>query len=67
MVVSSADEGWGHGRKRGDLVSLGDATARPPGLPEGVVTFLLTDIEGSMPLWETHRAAMGRRWPGMRR
>jgi class 3 adenylate cyclase len=27
-------------------------------LPEGIVTFLLTDIEGSTPLWETHRAAM---------
>jgi predicted ATPase/class 3 adenylate cyclase len=31
---------------------------RPPELPEGVVTFLLTDIEGSTPLWETHAAAM---------
>jgi len=50
--------GWGHGRKRGDLVRLGEAPAQPPGLPEGIVTFLLTDIEGSTPLWETHRAAM---------
>ncbi|HVD15427.1 MAG TPA: AAA family ATPase [Actinomycetota bacterium] len=37
---------------------LGEAPAQPPGLPEGIVTFLLTDIEGSTPLWETHRAAM---------
>jgi class 3 adenylate cyclase len=28
-------------------------------LPEGVVTFLLTDIEGSTPLWEAHGMAMG--------
>jgi hypothetical protein len=28
-------------------------------LPDGVLTFLLTDIEGSTPLWERHRAAMG--------
>jgi class 3 adenylate cyclase len=28
-------------------------------LPHGVVTFLLTDIEGSSPLWETHGVAMG--------
>jgi DNA-binding SARP family transcriptional activator len=27
--------------------------------PSGVVTFLLTDIEGSTPLWETHRRVMG--------
>jgi class 3 adenylate cyclase len=28
-------------------------------LPQGVVTFLLTDIEGSTPLWEAHGMAMG--------
>ena len=28
-------------------------------LPQGVLTFLLTDIEGSTPLWERHGAAMG--------
>jgi class 3 adenylate cyclase len=28
-------------------------------LPDGVLTFLLTDIEGSTPLWERHRSAMG--------
>jgi class 3 adenylate cyclase len=27
-------------------------------LPTGTVTFLLTDIEGSTPLWERHPAAM---------
>jgi predicted ATPase/class 3 adenylate cyclase len=27
-------------------------------LPTGTVTFLFTDIEGSMPLWELHREAM---------
>jgi class 3 adenylate cyclase/tetratricopeptide (TPR) repeat protein len=38
---------------------LGDKPSHPPELPEGIVTFLLTDIEGSTPLWETHTAAMG--------
>lgn len=28
-------------------------------LPQGVVTFLLTDIEGSTELWESNRAVMG--------
>ena len=28
-------------------------------LPQGVLTFLLTDIEGSTPLWERHGTAMG--------
>src|SRR4029450_10726045 len=33
---------------------------RPPAeLPQGVLTFLLTDIEGSTPLWERHGASMG--------
>jgi class 3 adenylate cyclase/DNA-binding CsgD family transcriptional regulator len=46
------------GRKRSDLVRRGEAPSRPLELPEGIVTFLLTDIEGSTPLWETHTAAM---------
>lgn len=37
-----------------DLVQRHDESR----LPTGVVTFLLTDIEGSTPLWDTHRAAM---------
>ena len=41
-----------------DPVRFREASTRPPELPEGVVTFLLTDIEGSTPLWETHTAAM---------
>jgi class 3 adenylate cyclase len=32
---------------------------QPGELPRGVVTFLLTDIEASTPLWERHGAAMG--------
>jgi class 3 adenylate cyclase len=39
----------------------------PVELPHGIITFLLTDIEGSTKLWELHRAAMGLRSPGMRR
>ena len=31
----------------------------PAELPQGVLTFLLTDLEGSTPLWERHGAAMG--------
>ena len=27
--------------------------------PTGTVTFLMTDIEGSTPLWERHAGAMG--------
>ena len=30
-----------------------------PALPEGLVTFLFTDIEGSTRLWDRHAAAMG--------
>jgi class 3 adenylate cyclase len=43
---------------RDDPVRFRETSTRPPKLPEGVVTFLLTDIEGSTPLWETHTAAM---------
>src|SRR4029453_10696451 len=46
------------GPGRDDPVRSREASTRPPELPEGVVTFLLTDIEGSTPLWETHTAAM---------
>ena len=46
------------GRRRGDVVRLGVEPTRPLELPEGIVTFMFTDIEGSTPLWETHRAAM---------
>jgi class 3 adenylate cyclase len=45
-------------RKRDDLVRRGEPPTHRPELPEGVVTFLLTDVEGSTPLWETHAAAM---------
>jgi class 3 adenylate cyclase len=34
-------------------------SARETVLPTGVVTFVLTDIEGSTPLWEAHPAVMG--------
>jgi class 3 adenylate cyclase/tetratricopeptide (TPR) repeat protein len=37
---------------------LGVTPASPRELPDGIVTFLLTDIEGSTPLWESHTAAM---------
>ena len=33
--------------------------SHPGELPQGIVTFLLTDIEASTPLWERHGAAMG--------
>ena len=46
------------GPRRDDPVRVREMSTRPPELPEGVVTFLLTDIEGSTPLWETHTAAM---------
>jgi class 3 adenylate cyclase len=31
-----------------------------PDLPRGTVTFLFTDLEGSVSLWDRDRAAMGR-------
>jgi class 3 adenylate cyclase len=46
------------GPRHDDPVTFPEASTRPPQLPEGIVTFLLTDIEGSTPLWETHTAAM---------
>jgi class 3 adenylate cyclase len=39
--------------------SRGLASEPSSELPQGVVTFLLTDIEGSTELWELHRAVMG--------
>lgn len=36
----------------------GRKSRRAPELPQGIVTFLCTDIEGSSPLWELHRVAM---------
>jgi class 3 adenylate cyclase len=46
------------GRKRDDVARPGKKRTRSLQLPEGIVTFLLTDIEGSTRLWETHTAAM---------
>src|SRR5512132_4063724 len=37
----------------------GPKSARATELPQGIVTFLCTDIEGSSSLWELHRAVMG--------
>src|SRR5688500_4814927 len=45
---------WNQGACR-----MGRSSTGPGGLPEGILTFLLTDIEGSTPLWERHRAVMG--------
>ena len=42
----------------GDVMGLGGAPANAGELPDGIVTFLLTDIEGSAPLWETDTGAM---------
>jgi class 3 adenylate cyclase len=39
-------------------MGLGGAPANAGELPDGIVTFLLTDIEGSAPLWETDMEAM---------
>lgn len=40
------------GRKPNDRIE-------PEELPEGIVTFMLTDVEGSTPLWEQHPTDMG--------
>jgi class 3 adenylate cyclase/tetratricopeptide (TPR) repeat protein len=45
------------GRQPGSKSDGSPAGARI-GFPEGIVTFLLTDIEGSTPLWERHQASM---------
>jgi class 3 adenylate cyclase len=36
-----------------------DDRIEPEELPDGIVTFLLTDVEGSTPLWEQHPTDMG--------
>ena len=46
------------GRKPGSTRKSSPTGART-GFPEGILTFLLTDIEGSTPLWERHQASMG--------
>jgi hypothetical protein len=39
---------------------VSESVSEPPvELPHGILTFLLTDIEGSTKLWELHPAAMG--------
>ena len=45
--------------RRADPGNRADQRGEPAELPQGVLTFLLTDIEASTPLWERHGAAMG--------
>src|SRR3712207_3096232 len=45
--------------RRADPQNRASKRGVPAELPQGVLTFLLTDIEGSTPLWERHGAAMG--------
>jgi class 3 adenylate cyclase/tetratricopeptide (TPR) repeat protein len=47
------------GRKAEDSNSKAGRRRAPARFPEGILTFLLTDIEGSTPLWEQHQATMG--------
>src|SRR5260221_825587 len=42
---------------------MAGSTAATFALPAGTVTFLLTDIEGSTRLWETHADAMAQAVP----
>jgi predicted ATPase/class 3 adenylate cyclase len=42
-----------------DISSIEQATVHLPHLPAGMVTFLLTDVEGSTRLWESVPEAMG--------
>jgi class 3 adenylate cyclase/tetratricopeptide (TPR) repeat protein len=45
--------------RRADPQNRASKRGVPAELPQGVLTFLLTDIEGSTPLWERHGASMG--------
>jgi class 3 adenylate cyclase len=45
--------------RRADPQNRASKHGAPAELPQGVLTFLLTDIEGSTPLWERHGASMG--------
>jgi class 3 adenylate cyclase/tetratricopeptide (TPR) repeat protein len=47
------------GHRSDDANSNAGRRRVPAKFPEGVLTFLLTDIEGSTLLWERHRAVMG--------
>jgi class 3 adenylate cyclase/tetratricopeptide (TPR) repeat protein len=47
------------GRKPDDPDKRARKRSEPAELPKGILTFLLTDIEGSTPLWERHGAVMG--------
>ncbi|HEY8814863.1 MAG TPA: adenylate/guanylate cyclase domain-containing protein, partial [Candidatus Dormibacteraeota bacterium] len=48
---------------RDGLQGIAEATDAPFVLPDGTVTFLLTDIEGSTRLWEAHPEAMAQAVP----
>ena len=55
--------------RRADPENRASESSEQADLPQGVLTFLLTDIEASTPLWERHGAPWGppspaiRRWP----
>jgi len=54
LGVVTMGEGWMVGQ---DGAAQGGGAAVPP-MPDGTVTFLLTDIEGSTRMWEAYPAAM---------
>ena len=45
--------------RRADPENRASTGSEQAKLPQGVLTFLLTDIEASTPLWERHGASMG--------
>jgi class 3 adenylate cyclase len=45
--------------RKADPENRASRRGEPAELPQGVLTFLLTDIEASTPLWERHGASMG--------